>query len=161
MDTASPTLDTQALLLIEEHVRRLLSMMGFHEAQVRCTMTEDVLTVAIEAGDEGRTLIGSQGTHLSALQHLVRCILRSQLTERVHVIVDVNNYRVRREQSLLSLAQEVARKAARTGRTIALRPMSAADRRAIHTALAKQPDIHTESLGEEPNRRVVVRPIFL
>ncbi len=161
MDNASPSLDSQALLLIEEHVRRLLSMMGFQEAKVRCVVASDVLTVAIEAGDEGRTLIGTGGAHLLALQHVVRCILRSQLTERVHIVVDVNNYRVRREQSLLSLAQEVARKASRTGRTIAMRPMSAADRRAIHTALAKQKDIHTESLGEEPNRRVVIRPIFL
>lgn len=161
MENHSVALDNQSLLLIEEHVRRLLSIMGFSEAQVRCAVASDVLTVSIEAGGEGRTLIGAGGAHLSALQHVVRCILRSQLAERVHILVDVNSYRVRREQSLLNLAQEVARKASRTGRTIALRPMSAADRRAIHTALAKQPDIHTESLGEEPNRRVVVRPIFL
>lgn len=161
MVSPSPLLDSQALLLIEEHVRRLLSIMGFTEAQVRCAAAGDVLAVAIEAGDAGRTLIGSGGAHLSALQHLIRCILRSQLTEPVHITVDVNSYRVRREQSLLHLAREVARKASRTGRTIALRPMPAADRRAIHTALANQPDIQTESLGEEPNRRVVVRPIFL
>lgn len=159
--THESSLDAQALILIEEHVRRLLAMMGFNESKVRCGVQEDVLSVVIEAGDEGRALIGTQGAHLAALQHVVRCILRAQLREQVRIFVDVNNYRVRREQSLLSLAQEVARKAQRTGRTIAMQPMSAADRRTVHTALSHQKDVRTESLGQEPNRRVVVRPIFL
>ena len=155
------SLDDQVLALIEEHVRRLLVIMNFTDATVHCDSSDDTLLITIDAKDLGRLLIGPQGAHLLALQHIIRCLLRSQLKEAVRITVDVNGYRSRREQSLSHLAQEVARKAQRTGRTIALEPMSAADRRAIHAALANQKDIRTESLGDEPNRRVVVRPVFL
>jgi len=149
--------------LIEEHVRHTLTVMGFSDVTVHCenVVEESVLRVEINAGDNGRFLIGGNGSHLLAFQHVLRCLLRSSLAEGVRVVVDVNGYRMRRERGLLDLAQEVARRAHRTGKTVALRPMSAADRRAIHAALAGHKDISTESLGEEPNRRVVVRPIFL
>ena len=154
-------LDSPALILIEEHVRRLLATMGFAGATVHCQVEDSMLLIAVEAGDEGRALIGTQGIHLSALQHIVRLLLRSQLENAIRVAVDVNGYRARREQGLLQLAQEVARKAQRTGRTIVMKPMPAADRRAVHAALANLRDVRTESLGDEPNRRVVIKPIFL
>ncbi|MBI1834146.1 MAG: hypothetical protein HYR90_04975 [Candidatus Andersenbacteria bacterium] len=156
-------MDRQGAALIEEHVRHILAMVGFAEVTVHCALPEEhLIRVEIEAGDEGRLLIGAHGAHLSALQHVLRCLLRKNLkNEEVRILVDVNGYRLRRERTLLEMAQEVARRAHRTGRTVVLEPMTAADRRAIHTALATHKDIRTESLGEEPNRRVVVRPVFL
>lgn len=156
-------MEKAATALIEEHVRHVLVVMGFSDITVHCSVMEDnsVLHVDINAGDAGRFLIGANGSHLVAFQHVLRCLLRGSLPEGTRVVVDVNGYRMRRERGLLDLAQEVARRAHRTGKTVALRPMSAADRRAIHTALASHKNISTESLGEEPNRRVVVRPIFL
>ncbi len=155
-------LDGPAIALIEEHVRRLLDVMALGPAKVHCDLDSgNVLKISVEAGGEGRVLIGAHGAHLVALQHLVRCLLRRQLHNDVRIMVDVNGYRARRERSLLGLAEEVARKANRTGRTVVLQPMTAADRRTIHTALANYKDVHTESLGDEPNRRVVVRPVFL
>jgi len=164
------TLDSQALTLIEEHVRRLLDTMGFAHATVRCrhqnTAATDavngaILHIELEAGDEGKLLIGNQGNHLAALQHIIRCLLRRQIDRDVYITLDINGYRARREQSLLSLAEATARRAKMQGRTIVLRPMAAADRRMIHTALASRQDISTESMGDEPNRRVIVKPIFL
>lgn len=169
----STSLDGQAISLIEEHVRRLLQRMGFDQASVRgfitpgVAATEDAaeaagtLHIAIEAGEEGRLLIGVQGSHLAALQHIIRAVLRRQIEKNVLVMVDVNGYRSRREKGLLGLAEAAARRAKMQGRTVVLRPMEASDRRAIHTALATRSDVRTESMGEEPNRRVVIRPIFL
>lgn len=155
-------MDIAGVALIEEHVRHMLTIMGFADVTVHCHLPEDqTLKVDINAGDTGRLLIGAHGAHLAAFQHVVRCLLRRHVQEDVRVVVDVNGYRVRRERGLLDLAEEVARRAHRTGRTVVLRPMTAADRRAVHTALAGHKDISTESLGEEPNRRVVVRPVFL
>jgi len=155
-------LDGPTIALIEEHVRKLLATMSLSQVRVRCEFVADnALKISVEAGDNGRTLIGAHGAHLSALQHIVRCLLRRQINPTVRVLVDVNGYRARRERSLLGLAEEVARKAQRTGRTVVLQPMTAADRRTIHTALANYKDVKTESLGDEPNRRVVVRPVFL
>jgi spoIIIJ-associated protein len=164
------TFDPASIALIEEHVRRLLVIMDFEAAQVHCRLlplTEEAqvahaqLQISIEAGDEGKRLIGVQGTHLDALQHIVRSVLRRQLQSTLYVTLDVNGYRARRERNLLLLAEATAARAHHTGRTIVLKPMAAADRRVLHTALAARGDVSTESMGDEPNRRVVVRPVFL
>lgn len=159
-------LDNQSLTLIEEHVRRLLEHLPFTQLSVRCRTgaagyTTPTICIDIEAGDEGKLLIGVQGASLAALQHVIRTMLRRQLAEPVFIIVDVNGYRSRREQSLLHMATVAAAKATATGRTIVLQPMAASERRAVHAALAGRTDIKTESMGDEPGRRVVIKPIFL
>ena len=164
------TLDNETVVLIAEHVRRLLALMNFPTATVHCHLTQSPtdnsevipnLQVSIDAGDAGRLLIGAHGTHLSSLQHIIRCLLHRQITTPVHITVDVNQYRARREQNLSSLAEAMARRAQTTGRTVLLRPMDAADRRTVHSALATHTNVKTESLGDEPNRRVAVKPVFL
>ncbi|MDP3997228.1 MAG: R3H domain-containing nucleic acid-binding protein [bacterium] len=164
-------LDNQSLSLIEEHVRRLLVIMGFTDIVVRCRHliknnpdTEDysgTLHISLEAGGEGNLLIGTQGYHLSALQHLIRSVLRRQLARPLYVVVDVNGYRARRERSLFNLAEAAARRAKTQGRTVVLQPMEAFERRTIHAALSSRDDIKTESMGNEPNRRVIIKPVFL
>ncbi|HSX24490.1 MAG TPA: R3H domain-containing nucleic acid-binding protein [Candidatus Andersenbacteria bacterium] len=155
-------IDTSVAVLIAEHVRRLLSGMGFDGARVVCDSSEDsVLRISIRIEDDGSILIGAQGAHLYALQHIIRCILRKSLQTDMYILVDVNGYRARRERGLAGLAEETARKAQRTGQAVVLDPMNAVDRRTIHTALASHKEVQTESLGEGPARRVIVRPVFL
>lgn len=156
-------MDSQYAELIEEHVRHLLAMMGFSDARVRCVALEEgEIRIDIDGKEYGRLLIGTAGTHLIALQHIIRIVLRHHIKgEAPRIFVDVNGYRTRREQSLLELAKETAQKANDTGQTVMLSPMTAADRRAIHKALAEYEGIKTESLGQEPNRRVVVKPTLL
>ncbi|MBI4022214.1 MAG: hypothetical protein HY372_02560 [Candidatus Andersenbacteria bacterium] len=154
--------------LIESRVRHLLTLMGFSDLPINCTWhtgaapspVRQQLTIAITAGAAGRLLIGTRGTHLQALQHIVRALLKRALPESPLVTVDVNSYWSSREQTLLRLAEEAARKAGHTGQAIVLPPMAAGERRTIHTSLAARPDVNTASLGTEPNRRVVVRPVF-
>jgi len=164
--------DSQALALIEEHVLRLLHSMGFKQSSVRCSadrkkendqeqQQEDCLLVQVDAGDDGKLLIGTQGCHLIAFQHITRSLLRRQLAQHVYINVDVNGYRARRERVLVSLAETAARRAIAQGRAVVLRPMEASDRRMIHASLAGRSDVRTESLGDDPNRRVVIRPVFL
>lgn len=163
-------LSTETLALIEEEVRYLLSVMGFNEAHVSCSCknTKDregsfrqQLCVDINDKEAGRMLIGVRGSCLSALSHVIRSVIRRKLGGVVYVAVDVNGYLATRERNLLSLAEEAARKAGRGGRAIVLSPMTASERHVVHTALAKREDVSTESLGEDPNRRVVVRPVFV
>lgn len=161
------TFDEPTLALIEEHVRRLLALMDFAAATVTCQLREGsasetlTLVVTIKAGEAGKWLIGPRGSHLAALQHLIRIVLARQLPSPITISVDVNQYRLQREQRLHHVAVDAASQAQRTGRTVVLPPMNAADRRILHTALAQQDRVRTESMGEEPNRRVVVRPVFL
>lgn len=167
-DTFTP----EGLSLIEEHVRRLLDCMGFNEASVSCRYSGEEITeegaaeatrlsISIDAGDEGRLLIGMHGQHLPSLQYVIRSILKRSFTSNILISLDVNNYRVRRERALVSLAESSARRAKDQGRTVVLNAMNAFDRRAIHTALATWDGIKTESMGEEPNRRVVIKPSLL
>lgn len=148
--------------LIAEHVRRLLDQMGFAQVRVFCDAPqESTLRISIHTEDSGSLLIGVQGAHLQALEHVTRCVLRKSMQAETFIFVDVNGYRARRERGVVALAEETARKAQKTGQIVELMPMNAVDRRSIHTALAGYKDVVTESMGEGPSRRVVVRPVFL
>lgn len=110
------------------------------------------------AGEDSGLLIGRRGQTLQALQFLVTLIVRRQLGEDVRVVLDVENYRQRRETSLRDMADKVATRVAQTNRSITLEPMSPADRRIIHTSLAEHPEVRTQSAGEGENRKVTILP---
>ena len=110
------------------------------------------------AGEDSGLLIGRRGQTLQALQFLVTLIVRRQMGEDVRVVLDVENYRQRRESSLRDMAAKVASRVAQTNRSITLEPMSPADRRIIHTSLAQHPGVRTESAGEGENRKVTIMP---
>ncbi len=102
-------------------------------------------------------LIGRRGKTLSDLQYLINIIMRRQFAAlNKMVVLDVENYRVRREKTLVQLAQNVARKVKDSGREQALEPMTPQERRIIHLALQEQPGVTTYSTGDEPYRKVVV-----
>jgi len=103
-------------------------------------------------------LIGRKGERLSALQHLVNLMLSKQMGTWTRVLVDVEDYRGRRERQLRELAERAAARVTETGKMLQLEPMSALERRWIHLALRDHPDVVTQSIGEEPNRRVVLVP---
>jgi predicted RNA-binding protein Jag len=176
MNTASKTqlvdqIDQQEnLAVVTEQSKQLLHYMGFDQMNIQCTCKETKdkynnvqyrIHVEISAGDTGRILIGARGSNLSALQHVLRSVMRQYLSPDSYLTLDINGYLAAKEKSLLYLAEEAARKVGHTGRAIVLPPMEAAQRRTIHTSLASRQEIHTESLGDEPNRRVVVRPTYI
>ncbi len=109
------------------------------------------------AGEDSGLLIGRRGQTLQALQFLVNLIVRKQF-EGVRVMLDVENYRQRREFQLRDMATKVAARVAQTNRSITLEPMTPADRRIIHTSLTDNPDVSTESTGEGEGRRVTIMP---
>ncbi len=110
------------------------------------------------AGEDSGLLIGRRGQTLQALQFLVNLIVRKQF-EGVRVVLDVENYRQRRESQLRDMATKVAERVAQTGRSITLEPMSPADRRIIHTSLTDHPGVSTESTGEGEGRKVTIMPV--
>jgi len=108
------------------------------------------------SGPELGILIGRRGETLEALQYLTNLAVGKQVGERVRVIVDVEGYRQRREETLVRLAKRLSEKVKRTGGRVVLEPMNPHERRIIHTALQDESRIATFSEGEEPNRRVVI-----
>ena len=109
-------------------------------------------------GEDSALLIGRRGETLRALQLLVRTIVGRKLGTNVNFSVDVEGYDDRRRQSLANLADRVASRVIKTGRSIELEPMSARERRIVHISLADQKGIQTESSGEGKDRRVVIQP---
>jgi len=107
-------------------------------------------------GAELGILIGRRGDTLEALQYLTNLAVAKQLSEKVRVIIDVEGYRQRREETLARLAKRLSEKVKRTGNRVVLEPMNPHERRIIHTALQDDPRISTFSEGEEPNRKVVI-----
>ena len=103
-------------------------------------------------------VIGHRGEMLDALQVLAGAVANIGREEYERVVVDCENYREKREQTLKRLAVKLAEKAARTGRKVCLEPMSPYERRIIHSALADNTEVKTTSEGKEPNRYIVVVP---
>jgi len=120
---------------------------------------EDPPTIFIDVlGHDLGMLIGRRGEHLSHLQYLVNTMVNHRLDEWTRVIIDVEGYRSRREESLVGLADRVARQVARSGRPIVLEPMPPNERRIIHLTLRSHPDVSTHSSGEGMQRRITVEP---
>jgi spoIIIJ-associated protein len=120
---------------------------------------DDPPTVFIDImGRDLGLLIGRRGDNLSQFQYLVNLLLNRQTDDWVRAIVDVEGYRIRREESLIGLAERVGRQVARNRRPISLEPMPPNERRVVHLTLQNQPDVKTESSGDEPLRRVTILP---
>ena len=109
-------------------------------------------------GEDSGLLIGRRGQTLQALQFLVNLIVRNQYGEGVRVVLDVERYRQRRENSLRDMATKVAVRVVQSNRPVALEPMSPADRRIVHTALTDYPGVITESTGMGDDRKVNIIP---
>ncbi len=125
-------------------------------AAVTATSTDDSLKINLE-GTETGVLIGRRGETLDALQYLTSLVVNSGSDNFKRVVVDTENYRQKREETLVSLAERIAAKVVKTGRRIVLEPMNPYERRVLHATLQNHPKVETLSEGDEPYRKVVVR----
>ena len=108
-------------------------------------------------GEDVAYLIGKYGDTLQELTYVANLIVNKDRDTYKRVFVDVGDYRKHREETLISMANRVASRVAKYKRPVSMEPMSAADRRIIHTALQSNSSVVTESQGEEPHRCVVVK----
>ena len=118
---------------------------------------ENELSIDVKAEDMG-VLIGKRGQTLDSLQYIVSLAINKDSNEYVKVKLDSENYRIRRKETLENLAKNIASKVKRTGRQVSLEPMNSFERRIIHSALQGDPDCETFSEGNDPYRKVVVKP---
>lgn len=137
-------------------VEGLLKHMGVR-AQVTVRTGSEPITLDISGRDLG-ALIGWRGETLRALQSVTNVMVGRHLAEGERIIVDVERYRQRREHTVREIAMRAARQVKMTGDAITLDAMQPFERRAIHLALEGDPDVTSGSIGEEPERRVVVGP---
>jgi spoIIIJ-associated protein len=154
-EEASP----EALAAGREILEQLVELMGY-DASVEVTDGPTAKITVYGADDEEKealgALIGRKGERLSALQHLLNLMLSRRMGTWTRVLVDVEDYRGRRERQLVEVATRAADRVQETGQMLQLEPMSALERRWVHLALRDVEGVTTQSIGEEPMRRVVV-----
>ncbi|MCD7792845.1 MAG: protein jag [Oscillospiraceae bacterium] len=140
---------------VERYLRGLLDCMGVTAEITFTERGEDALGVEL-SGEGMGAVIGRRGETLDAIQHLVNYSVNRGGEKRVHVTIDAEGYRRKREESLVRLAEKMAAKALKYHRSMALEPMNSYERHVIHTALQDYEGVSTASVGTEPNRRVVI-----
>ena len=164
LEEPEPEVPTPSVAQVaQETLEELLRYMGI-EPQV--SLREVSLPVGDEAapitfdvtGHDLGLLIGRGGETLRALQFITRLLVSRKIHCWANIVVDVEHYKERREQTLRDLAYRVAQRVQRTGRAISLEPMPAHERRIVHLALRDQPSVTTSSVGEGDGRKVVIRP---
>jgi spoIIIJ-associated protein len=116
---------------------------------------KDIIFVNIDGKDSFK-LIGYRGDCLNALQSILSSIGNKGIKDRIKVFLNINNYKDRREESLNELAKKIEKTVCKTKKRVVLEPMNSYDRKIIHSALQNSESVKTYSIGEEPNRKVVV-----
>ncbi|HNP69900.1 MAG TPA: RNA-binding cell elongation regulator Jag/EloR [Kouleothrix sp.] len=121
---------------------------------------EETITLHVEGADEEAMglLIGRRGETLRSVQFMVNLLVSRKVQKWPQVVVDVGNYRQRRQESLEGLARRMADRVRQSGRPLTLEPMGAYERRIVHLALRADPSVYTESSGEGEHRKVVIYP---
>ena len=113
--------------------------------------------VSVYTPDNVRFIIGKNGQNLKAFEHLVRAVLLKDNSIQ-NIVVDVNDYKKSRASFVVDLAKQAVSRVRNTQKAEVLTPMSAHERRIVHMELASYPDVATESIGDEPQRRIVIKP---
>ena len=157
----------QNLTILESAAKDVLEKLGY-QASINIFSNEKDPTlkiVSVNSNEDLSVLIGKNGQNIKALEQIIKALYFKRaftsLEQTVSFTVDVNDYRKFRAKQIIEKALEVANRVATSKKAEALSPMSSYERRLIHVELASYPDLETESVGEEPERRVVIRPLVI
>lgn len=140
--------------IAQEIAQKVLDLMGV--AAVVNIESEEPIYLSVES-KESALLIGKKGDNLKALQNIVNTIFRRKNIDAGFVGIDVEGYKKERIEKVQAIAQQMAQKAVETGEDQHLKPMNAFERRSVHTLLAEDPDIITDSEGDGVDRHIVIR----
>jgi len=148
----------EALAAARDILEQMLRHMGYQASVTVSTGDTSKLDVVGEEDEKEAlgALIGRKGERLSALQHLVNLMLSRKMGSWTRVLVDVEDYRGRRERQLRDIALRAAERVVESGKMLQLEPMPPLERRWVHLALRGHAEVTTQSVGEEPQRRVVI-----
>ncbi|MDX8363266.1 MULTISPECIES: RNA-binding cell elongation regulator Jag/EloR [Bacillaceae] len=141
----------------QQFLQQVTENMGVH---VKIEVKQDGKYVNFQlSGEKIAILIGKRGQTLNSLQYLTQLVANRYADHYLNIIVDAENYRERRKETLYQLAQRLAEKSLRTGKDISLESMPSYERKVIHTALATNDKVKTYSSGSDPHRHIVISPI--
>ncbi len=186
LDQLQTTEDRTEITIVDEGKKGIFGIFGTRPAIVKVVKKLDPIEegkkflldvglkmgspIEVEAIAEGRNvqfiltgekiaiMIGKRGQTLNSLQYLTQLVMNRFSDQYLNVLLDAEDYRRRRNDTLIQLADRLAQKAINTGKNVALEPMPSYERKVIHTALAENKRIKTYSVGNDPNRHLVITP---
>lgn len=146
---------TEAKKIAEEFLEEFLSKMPGEKLEYTVEAVEDGLAIDINGKDAG-FLIGYRGEVMNSIQTVLTNIVNKNNRDKVRIMLNIGGYREKREKDLENLAMKIAASVVKTGKNITLEPMTAYERKIIHTKLQSNSKVKTYSIGEEPHRKIVV-----
>ncbi len=154
-EAPAPVDEDAEFAAVRAFISGLMERMGV-EAEIEISRRDNGGINVNLSGSGMGAIIGRRGETLDAIQHLTNYVVNRDSDKHMHISVDAEDYRAKREESLTKLAEKMAEKAIKYKRSMALEPMNSYERHVIHTALQNYEGVTTSSTGVEPNRRVVV-----
>ena len=140
------------------YIKEALTALGYPEAEVTYTQKDGMIVLQL-SGDEMGAVVGRRGDNLDAMQYLASLVANKSEGSYVRVVLDIDDYRSKREASLRAYARKTASQAVKSGRSITLEAMNPYERRIVHSTVQTVSGATSKSIGSEPNRRVVISPI--
>lgn len=150
------TLKSSPASVAKKFLDDLFFSMGM-SVNIDITQSDDTLDINL-SGDDMGIIIGKRGDTLDAVQYLTSLVVNRTGGPYKKVSIDTENYRAKRKEALIALANRIADKVVKTGRRHTFEPMNPYERRIIHATLQNYSAVHTYSIGDDPNRKVVVAP---
>ena len=141
---------------LKDSIKEITSLMNI-EANLEVKRRDKNINITIFSNNNS-ILIGKNGNTIGALQNIIRQIVSQEINDEYKIIIDVENYKERKLHTIEKIAKQVAREVAKTKVESKLESMNSYERRAVHNILANNKYVYTESIGEEPNRCVVIKP---
>ena len=141
------------LFTLEAFLKDFVSKVNNMEYKV--SSDDEYVYVTLNGEDAGK-LIGYRGETLNSMQAILTAIANKQIESRVHLVLDIEGYRAKRQKALEELADKLTRTVINTGKQVTLEPMSAYERKIIHNRLQDSKRVRTYSVGEEPYRKVII-----
>ena len=143
--------------IARDFLGEVILAMGLN-ASLNITSSDKQMSIKIEGDDIG-VLIGKRGHTLDSLQYLLSLVVNKGKSPYINILVDAQNYRQKRRETLENLAQNLVKKAKTTRNKVVLEPMTSFERRIIHATLQSEPGVETHSEGKEPYRYIVITPV--
>ncbi len=156
-------MENQIENLISKTIKDLSQRIGFNFDNLNVEKKigpeeQEMFIVRIKSDDDCSSLLDDKGKSLRAFEYIARMLVIKESNQKINLIIDLNDFLEKRNSRISELARLVAKRVETTQKSFVLRPMSAYERRLVHLELATLPGVITESIGEEPKRRVVIKP---
>ena len=151
-------LKTDVLDFSKEYVKKIIEGMGIEDVKIETQRKENYLKLIIHS-DNSSILIGKGGRTLSSIQNVLRSVINKETGMPINIILDVENYKEKQQRNIEKLAIKLAKEVRKTKEPITMDSMNSYERRLVHSVLSDFKGITTESEGEEPNRKVVIKPV--